>query len=65
MKVNTEKIFQHWTDEMLVRRWLALDGEVVKSGRNKGCVTIKAAREGDRIMIEARRRGVRLPVEAA
>src|SRR5215831_5550641 len=44
------------TDEQLVALWNDIDNRRVKSGRNKGHVTIKAAKLGDEILAEQIRR---------
>jgi hypothetical protein len=54
----------HWTDEQLQKGWEAGFESRVKSGRYKGCITVRAARLGDAIIAEAGRRGFRLTTPA-
>lgn len=48
--------FERMTDDQLRDAFDGLDKNRVKTGRKKGCVTMRAAKYGDRILDELKRR---------
>lgn len=53
-------MLKRYTYEMLQKAWEDCFEQRVKSGPNKGCITIKATKFGDKILDEANQRGVKL-----
>ena len=49
-----------WTDDQLQAGWNHGFECRVKSGRNKGCITLRQALLGSAILAEADRRGLRI-----
>ena len=49
---------KHWSNEQLQRGWEQGFECRVKTGRYKGCITVKAATLGDAILWEASTRGL-------
>ena len=50
-----------YSDSELRAAYRAIDRQRVKSGRNKGCVSIRALRFADKLALEAKRRGAEFP----
>jgi hypothetical protein len=54
----------HWTDSQLQIGWERGFEDRVKSGKNKGQITLRAAKLGDAILAESEKRGFRVNTPA-
>jgi len=63
MRTNKKHLaqFARWTDDQLRMSYRTLDARRVKTGKNKGCVTVAALRHERYLVAEATRRGAEYP----